>query len=380
MDGDASGLAPLASLVMTVLEQLLASIGPVDPEAAGVARRRQDQLTKPPRSLGRLEDISIQLAAIRGGIDVSLARRAVLVFAADHGVVAEGVSAYPADVTAQMVLNFLAGGAAVNAIAQSVGARVVVTDAGVAGDVLPHHPRLRRLGVRAGTGNMVREAAMTPAQARAALEGGARVFGEVAGEGLDLVAVGDMGIGNTTAATALVSVFCGVDPRPLVGRGTGLDDAGVQRKATAIEMALQRHRPRAADPVGTLAAVGGLEIAAIAGAILASASARVPVVVDGHIATAGALVAAALAPATTGYMFAGHRSQEPAHAVALAHLGLRPVLDLEMRLGEGTGALLAMPILAAAAAVLAGMATFQEAAVSGPAGDQASTGRPGDSV
>lgn len=371
MDGDASGLAAITDWVMTALDQLLASIGAVDAEAAQKARRRQEQLTKPPSSLGRLEDISIQLAAIRGGINVALARRAVLVFAADHGVVAEGVSAYPPEVTAQMVLNFLAGGAAVNAIAQSVGARVVVTDAGIASDLLPHDRRLRRLGVRAGTGNMVREPAMTLTQARAALEGGARVLEEVAAEGLDMVAVGDMGIGNTTAATALVSVFCGVDPRPLVGRGTGIDNDGVQRKATAIETALRKHQPRAADPVGTLAAVGGLEIAAIAGAILASASARIPVVVDGHIATAGALVAAALAPASTGYMFAGHRSQEPAHAVAMARLGLRPILDLEMRLGEGTGALLAMPILAAAAAVLTHMATFEEAAVAGPTGPAA---------
>lgn len=352
---------------MTALEQLLAAIGPVHAGAAEAARQRQDQLTKPTGSLGRLEDLSIRLAAIRGGAPGSLDRRAVLVFAADHGVVAEGVSAYPAEVSAQMVLNFLRGGAAVNAIAASIGARVIVTDAGIAGDVLWHDGGLRRFGVLAGTRNMTREAAMTRLEARAALEGGAEVMEAVVAEGIDLVAVGDMGIGNTTSATALVSVFCAAPPAQLVGRGTGIDDAGLRRKTAAIERAIQLHRPRPDDPLGVLAAVGGLEIAGIAGAILASAVARIPVVVDGLIATAGGLVAAALAPAVTGYMFAGHRSQEPAHEVAMAHLGLRPILDLEMRLGEGTGALLAMPILAAAAAVLEGMATFEEAAVSGPA-------------
>jgi nicotinate-nucleotide--dimethylbenzimidazole phosphoribosyltransferase len=354
---------------MRKLEQVVASIGPVDSAAAAAARLRQDHLTKPPKSLGRLEEISIQLAGIAGGSDIPLDRRAVLVFAGDHGVVAEGVSAYPPEVTPQMVLNFLVGGAAVNAIAHSVGARVVVTDAGVAGDIPAEDDRLRRLDIRRGTGNMAKEPAMTRVEATAATEGGMRVFDEAYAEGLDLVAVGDMGIGNTTAATALVSVFCGVAPADIVGRGTGVDDDGLTRKARAIETALHLHRPDPGDPTGTLAAVGGLEIAAITGAVLAAAAARVPVVLDGHIATAGGLVAAALAPDAVGYMFAGHQSQEPGHRVALRHLGLRPVLDLEMRLGEGTGALLAMPILAAAAAVLRRMATFEEAGVSGPAQD-----------
>lgn len=352
---------------MSALDGLLAAITPVDVRAADDARLRQDQLTKPPRSLGRLEELSIQLASIHGGIEVALDRRAVLVFAGDHGVVAEGVSAYPSEVTPQMVLNFLAGGAAVNAIAHSVGARVVVTDAGVAGEIAVDDARLRRLGVRRGTGNMTREPAMTRAETVAAIDGGARVFGDVYAEGVDVVAVGDMGIGNTTAASALVSVFCGVPPPEIVGPGTGIDDGGLRRKARAIETALALHRPDPADPVGVLAAVGGLEIAAIAGAVLAAAGARVPVVLDGHIATAGALVAQALAPASVGYMFAGHRSQEPGHTVALQRLGVRPILDLEMRLGEGTGALLAMPILAAAAAVLQRMSTFEEAGVSGKA-------------
>ncbi|MHB1526479.1 MAG: nicotinate-nucleotide--dimethylbenzimidazole phosphoribosyltransferase [Candidatus Dormibacteria bacterium] len=354
---------------MSDLERVLASIRPVDADTAAVARLRQDHLTKPPRSLGRLEGMSIQLAAIKGAIDVPLERRAVLVFAADHGVVAEGVSAYPSDVTAQMVLNFLVGGAAVNAIAQSVGARVVVIDAGVAGEIPGDDPRLRRLGIRAGTGNMAKEPAMTRSEAVAAIEGGIGIFEEALAEGLDLVAVGDMGIGNTTAATALVSVFCGVSSLEIVGRGTGIDDVGLARKAAVIATALGLHRPDPADPVGALAAVGGLELGAIAGAVLAASAARVPVVIDGHIATAAALVAAALAPPAVGYMFAGHQSQEPGHKVALRHLGLRPVLDLEMRLGEGTGALLAMPILAAAAAVLVRMATFEEAGVSGPSHD-----------
>jgi len=352
---------------MSKLEQVLTRIQPVDADAAAAARLRQDHLTKPPRSLGWLEDLSIQLASIRGGIEVPLERRAVLVFAADHGVVAEGVSAYPSEVTPQMVLNFLAGGAAVNAIAESIGARVVVTDAGVAGEIPVEDQRLRRLGVRRGTGNMVREPAMTRSEAVAAIEGGIGVFEEAHAEGLDIVAVGDMGIGNTTAATALVSVFCEAAPGDIVGRGTGVDDEGLRRKAAAIEAALALHHPDAGDPVGVLAAVGGLEIAAIAGAVLAAAAARVPVVLDGHIATSGGLVAAALAPDALGFMFAGHQSQEPGHRVALRRLGLRPVLDLDMHLGEGTGALLAMPTLAAAAAVLRRMATFEEAGVSGPA-------------
>jgi nicotinate-nucleotide--dimethylbenzimidazole phosphoribosyltransferase len=330
---------------------------------AQLAASRQGSLTKPPGSLGRLEELSIRLAAMTGRLDPPLGQAVVFTLAGDHGVVDEGVSAYPQEVTAQMVLNFLGGGAAVNVLAREVGARVVVADLGVAAD-LPSHPRLRSIKVRRGTANITRGPAMSLEEAAAAVAAGRRLVQEEAAAGLDVALTGDMGIANTTASACLVCHFTGLDAAQVVGRGTGVDDAGLARKIAAVRRALEVNAEAAAQPLGALAALGGLEIAGLVGVILEAASLRRPVIIDGFISTAAALVAAAMAPGCRDYMVAAHRSQELGHTAALAGLGLRPLLDLDLRLGEGTGALLALPIIRAAVRILNEMATFQEAGVS----------------
>jgi nicotinate-nucleotide--dimethylbenzimidazole phosphoribosyltransferase len=330
---------------------------------ARLAASRQGSLTKPPGSLGRLEELSIRLAAMTARLDPPLEQAVVFTLAGDHGVVEEGVSAYPQEVTAQMVLNFLGGGAAVNVLAREVGARVVVADLGVAAD-LPSHPALRSVKVRRGTANITRGPAMSPQEAASALEAGRRLVREEAAAGLDVALTGDMGIANTTASSCLVCHFTGLDAAQVVGRGTGIDDAGLARKVAAVRRALEVNAEAAGQPLGALAALGGLEIAGLVGVILEAASLRRPVIVDGFISTAAALTAAAVAPGCRDYMVAAHRSQELGHTAALAGLGLRPLLDLELRLGEGTGALLALPILRAAVRILNEMATFEEAGVS----------------
>ena len=293
----------------------------------------------------------------------------MVVAAADHGVTAEGVSAYPAEVTPQMVQNFLAGGAAVNQIARVAGAEVYVLDVGVRGPEFPVHERLIPARVRPGTGNLVREPAMRPAEALAALQAGENAARRAVSEGATLLAAGDMGIGNTTAAAALTAALLGLPAAEVTGRGTGVDDAAYARKVQVVERALERARSELgdlerADPLEVAAQLGGLEIAAAAGVFLAGAAAGLPVVTDGFPVTAGALLAVRLEPNLSGYLFAGHRSLEPGHARQLEALGLEPLLDLNLRLGEGTGAVLAFPVLRAAAAVLGGMATFEEAGVS----------------
>ncbi len=349
------------------LQALIGRIGPLDTAAMQAAAARQDSLTKPQGSLGRLEAVSIQLAGITGACPPPVPRRkAVIVFAGDHGVVAQGVSAYPQAVTSQMVQNFLRGGAAINVLARQAGARILIVDAGVAGDLAPA-PGLILGKIAAGTADMTRGPAMSRAQAEAALLLGARVAqGEIA-QGLDLLACGDMGIGNTTSSAAITAICTGRPPAEVTGRGTGIADGALAHKIAVVEAALAANRPDPADGLDVLSKVGGYEIGAIAGAMLAAAAARVPVVLDGFIATAGALIAAALAPAARSYMLAGHCSQEPGHAAGLAHLGLAPLLDLDLRLGEGTGAVLAMPIVEAAARLLREMATFADAGVSGRA-------------
>lgn len=346
------------------INELIASITPLDEASMAAARARQDTLTKPQGSLGRLEELSIQLAGIAGRCPPPIpTRKAVLVFAGDHGVVAQGVSAFPQDVTPQMVLNFLRGGAAINVLARQAGARVVVVDAGVAAP-LPPAEGLINGKIAAGTADISLGPAMTPAQAIQALELGARVAGAEIGRGLDLLACGEMGIGNTTPATAIIAAFTGRSPLEITGPGTGLASPAVRHKADVIARSLAVTRPDPADGLDILAKVGGFEIGAMAGAMLAAAAARIPVVVDGLIATSAALIAAALAPAVRGYMISGHRSTEPGHNVALARLGLAPVIDLNLRLGEGTGAVLAFHFVDAAARILAEMATFAEAGVS----------------
>ena len=336
-------------------------LAPLDSAAMAAAQERLDRLTKPPGSLGRLEAVVVQLAGITGSAAPRIDRPAVVVFAADHGVTAQGVSAYPGSVTGQMVANFEGGGAAINVLARAAGAKLVVVDVGVAGSEPAAASR-----IRAGTRDMTVEPAMTRDEALAAIGIGRDVVGGLVGDGCDLVALGEMGIGNTTAASALVAALTGRAVAEVTGRGTGLDDEAVRHKVAVIEAALKRHRPRRDDPLGALAAVGGLEIAALVGAMLAAAEAHIPVVLDGFITGAAALVAAGIAPTLGPRLIASHRSAEPGHRVVLEQLRLEPLLDLDLRLGEGSGAALALPLLRASTLMLAEMATFETARVSGP--------------
>jgi len=345
------------------LSKLLDSIGGPDAAAAAEAQRHLDTLTKPPGSLGRLEELAIRLAAVTGRAP-RVAAPVIFTLAADHGVVAEGVSAYPQSVTAQMVENFLRGGAAVNVLARQAGARVVVADFGVATPLSASGGLVSR-PVAAGTRNMAAGPAMTRDQAAAAIEAGATLAMEAIDAGADLLGTGEMGIGNTTAASAITAAITGADGETVTGRGTGVDDDGWRRKVGVVRRALEVNRPDARDGLDVLAKVGGFEIAGLAGVILAGAARRVPVAVDGFIAGAAALVAVTLSPLARHVLFASHRSAEPGHAIALAHLGLTPYLTLDMRLGEGTGAALFVHLARAAAAIYGEMATFKSAGVDG---------------
>jgi nicotinate-nucleotide--dimethylbenzimidazole phosphoribosyltransferase len=347
-----------------MLEQTVNTIQPLSQEAMIAAQERQAQLTKPAGALGRLETLSIQVAGITGQLDPPLTERAVIVAAGDHGVTAEGVSAFPSAVTPQMVLNFLNGGAAINVLARQAGARVIVLDAGVATD-LPSHPDLIKAKVAPGTNNFTQEPAMNRKQAVQAIEIGIIAVNREYERGLHLVGTGDMGIGNTTPSSAICAVLTGADIATVTGRGTGIDDAALKNKVNVIQRALEINRPDPNDPLDVLAKVGGFEIGAIAGIVLGAAAHRIPVLVDGFISTAGALLAAALAPLSRDYMIAAHRSVEPGHKIMQKHLNLEPIFHLDLRLGEGTGSALAMPVVAAATASLNEMATFAQAAVSG---------------
>ncbi|MBW8484205.1 nicotinate-nucleotide--dimethylbenzimidazole phosphoribosyltransferase [Actinomadura parmotrematis] len=358
---------------MHTIEDTLAAIRPLDEAAMRDARDLQARLTKPPGSLGVLEELSVRLAGLAGTCPPPLPEpAAVAVFAADHGVHARGVTPWPQEVTAQMVANFLAGGAVVNAFARQVGATVTVVDVGVATALpegLADAPGLLDRKIAPGTADMTAGPAMTPEQARAAVETGIAVARDLVDGGARALLTGDMGIANTTASAALVAAFTGLPPAEVTGRGTGIDDATHARKIGVIEAALARHgltggAPEGADPLAVLAAVGGLEHAALAGFVLGAAALRVPVVLDGVIAGSAALAAAALAPDALGACVAGHRSVEPGHSATVAHLGLRPLVDLELRLGEGTGALLALPLVQGAVRVLHEVATFDAAGVS----------------
>jgi nicotinate-nucleotide--dimethylbenzimidazole phosphoribosyltransferase len=329
------------------------------------ARARQSRLTKPPGSLGRLEDTAVWLAGVTGTLQPRLDRRAVIVMAADHGVTAEGVSAYPQAVTAQMVANFLRGGAAVNVLARRANARVVVVDMGVASD-LPPHPALLARKVAPGTHNIARGPAMTPQQAELAIATGLEVVEAEIARGLDVVATGEMGIGNTTSAAAIVAAITGHPAERVTGRGTGLSGDAWALKVATVERALRTNEPRSGDALDVLAKLGGFEIGGLVGVILGAAARRVPVVLDGFIAGAAALIAAGLFPAARDYLAAGHRSAEPGHTAVLESLSLHPLLDLDLRLGEGTGALLALDLLEAALRLQSDMSTFEEAGISEP--------------
>lgn len=348
---------------MSTLETTLSKIREPDRGAEEEARRKQASLTKPAGSLGDLESLSIKIAGIQGRADPRVEPGAVFVMAGDHGVCAEGVSAYPPEVTAQMVLNFVKGGAAINALAKCAGARVVVADVGVAVDFDSSIP-IYHNKIAHGTKNMATGPAMSHDEAVKSIETGIEVFeAEMSAAPFHIAATGDMGIGNTTASSAIASVFTGASARQLAGRGTGIDDAGLERKIRTIERALQVNAPDPADPIGTLAAVGGFEIGALAGVILASAAHKIPVVVDGYISGAAALLARALSPLSVEYVIAGHLSADVGHGIMLEALGLKPLLSLGMRLGEGTGAALAMTLCSAACRALNEMATFESAGV-----------------
>ncbi|HEX3879812.1 MAG TPA: nicotinate-nucleotide--dimethylbenzimidazole phosphoribosyltransferase [Bryobacteraceae bacterium] len=346
---------------MTRFEETVQQIRPVDAHWIEVARARQLELTKPPGSLGRLEEIANRCAAIRERLDYTLNRPRIVLFAADHGVCEEGVSAYPQAVTAQMVANFVAGGAAINALARTASIELEVVDIGVA-SALSDHQRARR--VANGTRNFCQEPAMTFDEMHAAIETGIDLADEAHQAGCELVGFGEMGIGNTTAASAITAALSGKPVERLTGAGAGADEAGMARKRSAITRGLKRHAANLGTPTGILQCVGGLEIAGMFGFCLGAAARRMPLVTDGFIATAAAALAVRACPAATGYVFAAHQSAEPGHASLLAILGQQPLLDLGMRLGEGTGAALAIPIIRASAAAFTGMATFASAGVS----------------
>ncbi len=345
----------------------LPQLPPLDKAAMSAARQRLDQLTKPPGSLGRLEALAIQLAGMQAKSLPSTSRKALVLMAGDHGVTAEGVSPYPSVVTQQMIHNFLDGGACANVLAKRFGLDLYVADIGVNGDILvPNQPAAKFLNckVRRGTENLARSHAMSREDAMAAVEAGRSVARTVLETGVDVIALGEMGIGNTTPSTAILCAILEANPHEVTGPGTGLDAAGVARKAQVVQAALARYTPDPQDPLDVLAKVGGLEIGGLAGCIIEAASRRCPVVIDGLITAAAALLAVGLVPGAVDYLVASHCSKDPGHRRILAHLGLQPLLDLEMRLGEGSGAALAMGILDASTAVLREMATFSDAQVS----------------
>ncbi len=348
---------------MSNLPSVLKAICPLDVQAMEAARHRLLRLTKPPGSLGVLEDLAVQVAGITGQALPSIMKKAILIMAADHGVTAEGVSAYPAEVTGQMVQNFLRGGAAINVLSRQIGAEMVVVDIGVATTVLSH-PNLVSRKVAHGTKNIARGPAMIEEEVQQALAVGIDVVETLVAQGVSLLGMGDMGIGNTTAASAVTAALAGLPVALVTGPGTGLDPAGVRHKERVIQQALEINAPDPTDPLDVLAKVGGLEIAGLTGAILRGASLRIPIVIDGFITAAAALIATALSAEVQPYLISGHRSAEPGHRVLLDLLKLRPLFDLEMRLGEGTGAALAMQIVEAAVRLLREMATFEEAHVS----------------
>ncbi|MDP6822739.1 MAG: nicotinate-nucleotide--dimethylbenzimidazole phosphoribosyltransferase [Dehalococcoidia bacterium] len=345
------------------LRELIEGIDPPDPAVVKRAGIRQARLTKPPGSLGRLEEISVRLAGIFGSTRPVVKGRSLVIAAGDHGVVAQGVTAYPQEITGQMVLNFLAGGAAVTAMTRSLGVDVTVVDAGVKSG-LPEHPGLISLRIGAGTADISMGPAMSREQAERCVLEGARIGANVAGSGSGLVATGDMGIGNTTPSSAITAAITGMPPEVTTGRGTGRNAHELKHKTEVVARALAVNDPDTEDPIDVLGKVGGFEIGVLSGVMLGAASRGSAVVIDGFISGAAALIATGLCPASGDYLFAGHRSAEAGHSIVLDHLGLEPILDLDMRLGEGTGAVLAMSIVEAAAACLAEMATFDEAGVS----------------
>ncbi len=347
------------------LQETINGIKPVSQEWRLKARDYLNQLAIPQGSLGELLVLAEQLAAIKETLKPSVQKKAVVTMAGDHGVVEEGVSAFPQEVTPQMVNNFVRGGAAINVLSAVAGAQVLVVDMGVAADLdkLTREKKILSYKVSNGTANMAQGPAMTRAQAVQALQSGIEIVGNLVRDGVELLATGDMGIGNTTSSSAILSVFSGRSARDVTGRGTGISDIALENKIRVIEKAITLNIPDAKDPVDVLAKVGGFEIGGIAGLILGAAYHKVPILVDGFISTAGALVAKVLAPNSLDYMIAAHCSLEYGHSLMLKELGLKPLLNLNLRLGEGTGAALAMNIVEASAQVICKMLTFEAAGV-----------------
>lgn len=349
---------------MRPIDATIHAIAPQDEASKAQAKRRLDQLTMPHWALGRLMDLALELAGMTRSIKPPVARKAIITMAGDHGVVAENVSGYPQEVTAQMVANFVQGGAGINALARLAGAEVVVVDMGVAADLsdLASAGKIVNKRIAPGTANIARQAAMSREQAVASVEAGIEIAQDL-GPRVDIFGTGDMGIGNTTPSTAVAAVITGRPAAELTGRGTGIDDDRLRHKIRIVEQALATNRPDAADGLDILAKVGGFEIGGIAGLILGAAAQRKPVVLDGFISTAGALIAQRLAPLSIDYVIAAHLGMEPGHRAMLETLGKTPLLDLGLRLGEGTGAALAMNLIEAAVRVLTEVATFEEAQV-----------------
>jgi len=345
-----------------LLSRIIEMVKPLDGRAMTEAQARQNLLTKPRDSLGRLEGLSVQLAGIQGRSVPQIRHKAIITMAGDHGVVAEGVGNWPQEVTAQMVCNFLNGGAGINVIAHQVGARIIVVDMGVATGLEPH-PQLLSRRIAPGTRNIAQGQAMTREQAVTAVETGMEIVAAEVAKGLDIVGTGDMGIGNTTASSAICAVMMGRPAAEVTGRGTGITDEQLKHKIEVIERALAVNRPDPEQPLEVLAKVGGFEIGGLVGVMLGAAAHRIPVVIDGFISGAAALIATALSPKLKDFLIAGHVSDETGHRLVLNHLGLEPLLDLGMRLGEGTGAALGIFLAETSARVLAEMATFAEAGV-----------------
>jgi nicotinate-nucleotide--dimethylbenzimidazole phosphoribosyltransferase len=345
------------------LSQTLNKIEPADENIMQLARKRQDSLTKPRGSLGRLEEVSVRVAGMRRCITSTFDNKAIVVMAGDHGVVAEGVSAYPQEVTRQMVYPFLSGCAAVNVFSRHIGARVAVVDMGVIGGFEPN-PLLECKSIAFGTADMAQGPAMTRKQATDAIEAGIAVIESQVAKGLDIVGTGEMGIGNTTAASAICAAFTGRSAADVTGRGTGIDEKQMLHKIDVIDRALEVNRPDSNDAIDVLSKVGGFEIGGLAGVILGAAANRIPVVIDGFISGAAALIAVKLCPQVKDYLIASHLSVEQGHRIMLEYMGLQPLLSLDMRLGEGTGAALGISLVEAAVKILKEMKTFDEAGVS----------------
>jgi nicotinate-nucleotide--dimethylbenzimidazole phosphoribosyltransferase len=345
-----------------LLEKMLERIRPLDRSSEADAQKRLDSLTKPQGSLGKLEELARRVAVIQGKVPPRLGRKLLFVFAADHGITQEGVSAYPKEVTAQMTHNFLHGGAAINVLGRHYGVEVEVIDVGVDYE-FSNLQGLHHCKVRHGTNNFSRGAAMTRPEAVQSIETGIRLVEEIASANPFLLGAGEMGIGNTSSAAAILCALTGAAPRDVVGRGTGIDDPAWRRKVAAIERGLELNRPNPKDPLDVLTKVGGLEIGAMTGVILVAAAFQIPMVLDGFISGAAALLAHRLCPHVQGVLFASHLSTETGHRLMLQALNLTPVLDLQMRLGEGTGACMLMGLIEAAARILGEMATFESAGV-----------------